>query len=353
MRRARSRTPSRRRPRRAAAQPPEPLEDQDADAPQYLFHNGTPPRADNEVDPARFLKRMYVQEAPRSSLPRLVLGALVVVQQQSLVVAVYTSYLFHRHRAASAAASVAAAVPVLIAVTLAADVWLWRTQQQQQQPQQQQQQEQQSQQRPREDRVHRVLPRAAEAALCVVLLSTFAPLLRTLTQSYSSDTVHTLAALCGVAHLYLYDYQRSTVSTRLDCTVSLNAGFLMSLLLASRLEKSEVVAAFLLTSIVLLVLLPSAVVAAKERWPGARADAGSLVLNAGMCAAVAAALPALATLDGDDNGEDDASGVLRAYTALAAFTAVVCPVLLALAHRHKRVIRGPWDVVSLSPPAAE
>jgi len=92
---------------------------------------------------------------------------------------------------------------------------------------------------------------------CILILMMFAPILRTLTATYSTDTVYALVAACAAAHLYTYDYQYANiVSTRLDCSLSLNSAFLMCLLLASRMADSFQAFSYLLCSISLVLLLP-------------------------------------------------------------------------------------------------
>jgi hypothetical protein len=74
-----------------------------------------------------------------------------------------------------------------------------------------------------------------------------APILRTLTSSFSEDTIHALAITFSTIHLVFHDY--AYVNSKRECfsgTLSLNAALFTAIILASRLEDIELVVSFLL-----------------------------------------------------------------------------------------------------------
>lgn len=104
-----------------------------------------------------------------------------------------------------------------------------------------------------------------------VLLRFFAAVLKTLTASYSSDTVHALAMASLFLHFLACDYSYangfSDKKGPIDATkrpafqggtLSLTAAFFATILLASRLESNAAVYMFVCSSVVLFALYPAA-----------------------------------------------------------------------------------------------
>jgi len=252
-----------------------------------------------------------------------VLGTAVVVQQISVVVAVYLAFLAHRELKDGEFVALQYLVGAYGAV--AGLLMLWDASSR---------------------RGAKVSPptggpfvRLEAVALCTVLTMIFAPLLRTLTESYSSDTVFMQAAFCALVHLYLYDYcpEAQNISTRLDCTMSLNASFLMCLLLASRLEHSEAVASFLLCCIVLLVLMPQLILSFRRQLPRV-ADRVLFLANWGAFWGLCQALCVY--------GQHQLVGL---YSVVVGFVTIACPLLLRVLYSRKQVVRGPWDEARPAP----
>lgn len=136
----------------------------------------------------------------------------------------------------------------------------------------------QQQQHPRRIKIKQ---RSMDALLLALLLRLLASVLRTLTESYSSDTVHALANAGWMLHLLTCDYAyangmehdqdvSSTYTTThgsatlqkrpafLGGTVSLNAAFFSTTLLASRLSSNSKVYFFVSLSVVLFAFYPAA-----------------------------------------------------------------------------------------------
>jgi len=121
----------------------------------------------------------------------------------------------------------------------------------------------------------RLLIRATDAVLLAAILRFLSSVLRTLTASYSSDTVNALAIGGMVVHLLACDYSyalgisQKKVSdgsnkrqagrpTFSGGTVSLNAALFSTTLLASRLPTNAVSYSFISSSVVLFAFYPAA-----------------------------------------------------------------------------------------------
>nr|XP_006635357.1 PREDICTED: phosphatidylinositol N-acetylglucosaminyltransferase subunit C [Lepisosteus oculatus] len=126
------------------------------------------------------------------------------------------------------------------------------------------------------------------AAIFLAFTFGFSPVLKTLTESVSTDTVHAMAALMLLAHLVSFPY----ASPSPPGSLSLNAALFASVCLASRLPGA--LHAFSTLTAALLVF---------ALWP---------------C-------------------------LLHRLAALLLSLALLCPLLLLRLQRHKDNIQGPWD----------
>lgn len=116
----------------------------------------------------------------------------------------------------------------------------------------------------------KVRTRIADSLFMAVLLRFLAGVLRTLTASYSSDTVHALAIVSLCLHLLACDYDYASGcsdfssndptkrSTFQGGTVSLTAAFFSTTLLASRLTRDVAVYLFVSYCVILFALYPAA-----------------------------------------------------------------------------------------------
>jgi phosphatidylinositol glycan class C protein len=92
-----------------------------------------------------------------------------------------------------------------------------------------------------------------------VVLRVSAPILQTLTSSFSSNTVHALALILSTFHLITFDYNLSGNDEyvgNLATTMSLNAAVFTAVLLASRLKDIDLVVAFILLASIIFAILP-------------------------------------------------------------------------------------------------
>ena len=102
--------------------------------------------------------------------------------------------------------------------------------------------------------------RACDALLLAGMLRLVSSVLKTLTASYSSDTVYALAIAGMIVHLLACDYGYARGQTRKKAAgiVSLNACLFSTTLLASRLTSNATVYVFVSTSVILFAFYPSA-----------------------------------------------------------------------------------------------
>ena len=189
-------------------------------------------------------------------------------------------------------------------------------------------------------------------------LRVLSPVLRTLTLSYSDDTIRALAlALLGV-HLLFHEYHAPATATTAAAasssssssspttdqqqqhqqpelhhgTVALNAAVLAAVLLASRLPSNEAVFALTLLAVELFAFFPLARHHVRRHSTAAHvALTLALVVATGGLLLHATGLPALAAL----------------YGLTVAFVTLACPVWLRGIYARKNTIQGPWDVATV------
>ena len=124
---------------------------------------------------------------------------------------------------------------------------------------------------PTQSRRTKFQQRLSDEIFIAVLLRFLAAVLKTLTASYSSDTVHALAISCLILHLFVCDYSYANGliqdpasfeyikrPTFRGGTLSLTAAFFATTLLASRLESNASVYNFVSSSVILFALYPAA-----------------------------------------------------------------------------------------------
>uniref|UniRef100_A0AAY4CZ37 PIGC acetylglucosaminyltransferase n=1 Tax=Denticeps clupeoides TaxID=299321 RepID=A0AAY4CZ37_9TELE len=160
------------------------------------------------------------------------------------------------------------------------------------------------------------------AAIFLAFTFGFSPVLKTLTESVSTDTVYAMSALMLLAHLLFFPYARPSPPGSL----SLNAALFGSVCLASRLPGALHAFAMLTWALLLFALWPCLLQRLRDRAPRAFPWAAALVSLAGV---------------GGLSGLWPGGSVLLLLTLLALTLA--CPLLLVRLQRHKDNIHGPWD----------
>ena len=125
--------------------------------------------------------------------------------------------------------------------------------------------------KPLQSRKQKVSQRLPDSLLLAVLLRLVSGLLRTLTASYSSDTVDALAFTCMALHVFACNYAYANGRGKLATsrllpdqrpefrggTLSLNAAFFATILLISRLESNLTTYFYVALAIVLFAFYPA------------------------------------------------------------------------------------------------
>lgn len=170
-------------------------------------------------------------------------------------------------------------------------------------------------------------PRLSDARYVVIFLAMglgLAPVLYKLTDTISTDTIHTTSSVMLFLHLLFHDYRHSLgPATYYTNPLSLNAALFAAVCLASRLNSSLDAFALITVSVSAFALFP----VLRAKLDGA--------LSVGAAAACSVAV--LATC----------ANVSVGFAASAAsslfFVTVASPWLFVRWQRHKDTIHGPWD----------
>lgn len=177
----------------------------------------------------------------------------------------------------------------------------------------------------------------ATFALCVL-----APVLQTMTKSWSDDTIASVTFFMLVIHLTVYDYDagvteeghfvwewRRARQPPGGC-VALNAVILAGTILASRLQSVWQVFSFMCFAMELFDLFPLL----SARWRRSSPLLHAVVLT-----------PLLAVLA--VNLQHTTAGVFVLVTLLLCVV-LLGPALLVSCQRYKRELHGPWDIVHVT-----
>lgn len=162
-----------------------------------------------------------------------------------------------------------------------------------------------------------------------------APVLRTLTRSWSDDTIVALVTLLLVVHILVFDYSGTTAAAALPGgALALNSAMLAATMLASRLETCEEVFAFLTFAMEVFAFFPHVANEFRNWWSDGHAFGLTALLAAGTGLLL---VPWWGT-----------SFVVIFFLLLAAL-GFGSPVLLIWAQAYKAEIQGPWDIVHITP----
>ncbi|TKY88862.1 hypothetical protein EX895_002103 [Sporisorium graminicola] len=183
----------------------------------------------------------------------------------------------------------------------------------------------------------------SKTIMALVLLAV-SPVLRTLTESTTSDSIWALAVALFALHLTLADYSSSAKGKRLSSTLSFNAAISASVVLASRLGTDS--ESFTLLVLAVLLFAPTTTASGGQDEGGRGGRTGWLVFGAVYVGCMAAA--ALCSVGGAGGEEEGEEGwwwvvVMVWVNVVVAFVSVVCPWWIIQAQRWKMEIKGPWD----------
>lgn len=175
--------------------------------------------------------------------------------------------------------------------------------------------------------------------LCLVLLAV-SPVLRTLTESTTSDSIWALSAILFAVNLALADYSSAAIAqsslaapASLSETLSLNAAICASVVLASRLQSNIQVFTLLYLAISMFALFPMLRKLLRRPPPDSPEALGSinLALVAALYTATVSAMWPISIT----------SCALTTLTVI--FLSLICPVWMKWAQNWKHEIKGPWD----------
>uniref|UniRef100_UPI003AAB4600 phosphatidylinositol N-acetylglucosaminyltransferase subunit C n=1 Tax=Centroberyx gerrardi TaxID=166262 RepID=UPI003AAB4600 len=160
------------------------------------------------------------------------------------------------------------------------------------------------------------------AAIFLSFTFGFSPVLKTLTESVSTDTVYAMSAVMLLAHLVSFPYAQPSPPGSL----SLNAALFASVCLASRLPGALHTFAMLSCALQVFALWPCLLQRIRENAPNHFAG-----VCVGVCVGGVGGL-----------GSQWPGGAVLLALALGSVT-LLCPLLLVRLQRHKDNIHGPWD----------
>ncbi|KAG2461491.1 PIGC acetylglucosaminyltransferase, partial [Polypterus senegalus] len=167
------------------------------------------------------------------------------------------------------------------------------------------------------------------AIVFVLFTYGFSPLLKTLTESISTDTIYAMSFLMLLAHLVFFEY--STHMAVASSSLSLSVAIFASVCLASRLPGSLHAFATVTCAIEVFALWPLLLRRLKSHVPQGYVAVSLLVSVASVAAALSVTV---------------VGGVLLALLLLCI--SLLCPYLLICLQLHKDNIHGPWDEAEIT-----
>lgn len=145
------------------------------------------------------------------------------------------------------------------------------------------------------------------------------PILKTLTDTISTDTIYAMAALMGLIHLVFCDY--GVAAAIVSPALSLNAAIFGSVCLASRLATPFHAFVLLTVSVEFYALLPHLL----------HGIGGSFVVLSSMVCLASVVLWSVSVT------------MTVVFWCTVTFTTVLCPIWFVRSQCHKETIYGPWD----------
>lgn len=265
---------------------------------------------DNYVDPIKFLDQLNIDECNKrlSSYWSLFLNASIIVQQFNVVVIFLTVYKYVHHLNYLISNLIAVTDMLLLLIGCIIQYLL------------------------NEDIGKISLVAILQTMLLFgIYLRIAAPVLRTLTSSFSEDTIHALAITFSTIHLVFHDYAfvNNAVTKSISGTLSLNAAMFTSIILVSRLNSSmETVVVFLLLAVILFILFPNIARLIKRL---------SLVLH--LLLVLTQWIFATYLLFSLKN-----KSLFVVYELLIVLLWLIGPYLYYRVQVYKKTMKGPWDI---------
>ncbi|KAN0012174.1 hypothetical protein ACTFIU_007472 [Dictyostelium citrinum] len=157
------------------------------------------------------------------------------------------------------------------------------------------------------------------------------PVLRTLTNSFSDDTIWALTFILLLAHLFFHDYgYTNNESQKFSAPVSLNAAIFASVLLGSRLPSNIHVFVLISYAIETFALFP--IFRHHLKRHSMELHVGLTVILCVTCSLLLLGMSKLLAL---------------IYIGIIGTITFVCPLWLIFIQKYKNEINGPWDEASV------
>lgn len=161
---------------------------------------------------------------------------------------------------------------------------------------------------------------------CIILFG-LSPVLKTLTEDTTSDTIWALSAGLFLGNCLLYDYSVSPHTLlKLPGVIATNAAVFASVVLASRLPTNIHVFSFLTFAVAWFALFPMF-----RRLLNSSSEFHKIALTLALVVLATASFSQYSKL------------VIYLYFATTLFITFVCPLWLIWIQRYKNQINGPWD----------
>lgn len=260
--------------------------------------------ADNYVDSTFLIGLRRNLHARRYTLGALVLDSLVVSQQLSLVALFLAVFDLTERGLLSAYIT----IPVEIVLTILGWALVWQHESMQ------------------------LWQSLRSFVLLTGFLVVLSPVLRTLTDPVSGDTIWAFAISLLLIHLIFHNYRPYRDTRVLFSPISLNAAVFASVVLASRLPDIVVVFGFLFCSLAIFMAAPLIRHHLHVRLSSSVGPTLFLFFVTSVCLLL------------------DSTPAFLVYLAVLAFVTFVCPFWLIYSQKYKNEINGPWDEAKLEDP---
>eukprot|EP01031_Cornospumella_fuschlensis_P036460 gene36460-44228_t len=168
--------------------------------------------------------------------------------------------------------------------------------------------------------------------MMLICLRLTAPVIQTLTLSFSEDTIYALAITFSVVHLAFHEYSASVQSPHFSAAISFNAAIFTAVLLASRLQHRHSVGIVML--FIVLAVLAFSLFPIVARLVTLRSSVLHWLLVLAQWLATTALLRHLDFT------------LLIVYEVVAALLFVVAPLLFLYLQTLKLAYHGPWDIAA-------
>jgi phosphatidylinositol glycan class C protein len=163
--------------------------------------------------------------------------------------------------------------------------------------------------------------------LLFAILLSFSPILKTLTEETSSDTIYALTVIFFIGNVILHDYGgKITKNIRFPESLSINLAIFASVLLASRLSSNKSVFGLLAFAVEWFALLPFFLRFLKK-----------VSLTYFLISTVVFTIIAVLLFI------PISKVVIITFCSVVFFVNFICPVWLISVQKYKNQINGPWD----------